>query len=253
MCLKCTRLGLGGTRHARLVAMRANTTPATATSLSDAQSWLSVGVGALLLAFGMSRRSTLGTCVAISSIPLLYRGIVGEWPSPFHQSVDSDTTKTALSGPRGIHVRESIQLEVPVTDVYRFWRRLENLPTFMRHLDRVTEDWDGRSHWVAKGPAGLGVEWDAEIINEVGDKLIAWQSLPGSDVVSAGSVHFDAVRAGQSTRVTVHLQYEPPAGAAGAVAASLFGVDPSHTIREDLRRLKQMLEAGETPGGTGGV
>ena len=120
----------------------------------------------------------------------------------------------------------------------------------MEHLDRVTETSDGRSHWVANGPAGLAVEWDAQIINEVRDKVLAWKSLPGSDVVTAGSVNFDEVRGGRSTQVTVHLQYAPPAGKAGALLASLFGREPSQTIRADLRRLKQLLEAGEGPRAT---
>src|SRR4029079_10328339 len=89
-----------------------------------------------------------------------------------------------------VHVRESIRLEVPLADVYRFWRRLENLPLFMTHLERVTEVSDGRSHWVAAGPGGLAVEWEAEIIHEVENKVLAWRSLPGSDVVTAGSVNF---------------------------------------------------------------
>ena len=103
---------------------------------------------------------------------------------------------------------------------------------------------------MAAGPAGLAVEWDAEIINEVENKLIAWRSLPGSDVVTAGSVNFDAARGGRSTQVSVHLQYAPPAGKAGALVASLFGREPSQTIREDLRHFKQLLEAGEIPRAT---
>jgi uncharacterized membrane protein len=158
-----------------------------------------------------------------------------------------DSTKTALGGARGIHVRESIRLEVPRGDVFRFWRRLENLPLFMNHLERVTDGGDGRSHWVTAGPAGLTVEWDAEIINEVENRVLAWRSLPGSDVVTAGSVNFDAVRGGRSTQVSVHLQYAPPAGKAGTLVASLFGREPSQTIREDLRHFKQLLEAGEIP------
>ena len=91
----------------------------------------------------------------------------------------------------------------------------------------------------------MRVEWDAEIINEIENMLIAWRSLPGSDVVVAGSVNFDRVRGGRSTQVSVHLQYEPPAGRVGASVATVFGREPSQTIREDLRRLKQVLEAGE--------
>ena len=164
--------------------------------------------------------------------------------------VQPDSTKTALGGERGVHVRESVRLEVPVADVYRFWRRLENLPRFMTHLNRVTETSDGKSHWVAAGPAGLAVEWEAEIINEIENKVLAWRSLPGSDVVTAGSVNFDAARGGRSTQVSVHLQYAPPAGKAGALVASLFGREPSQTVREDLRHFKQLLEAGEIPRAT---
>jgi uncharacterized membrane protein len=109
---------------------------------------------------------------------------------------------------------------------------------------------DGKSHWVAAGPADLTVEWDAEIINEVENQVIGWQSLPGSDVVTAGSVNFDTARDGRSTQVSVHLQYAPPAGKAGVLAASLFGREPSQTIREDLRHFKQLLEAGEIPRAT---
>jgi len=216
-------------------------------SLGDAENWLALGTGALLLVIGASRRSPFGACLAVSSAPLLYRGITGRWPTLASGSLQPDRTESALGGGRGVHVRESVRLDVPVADVYRFWRRLDNLPRFMTHLDRVTETPGGNSHWVAAGPAGLAVEWEAEVINEIQDKLLAWRSLPGSDVVTAGSVNFDVVRGGRSTQVSVHLQYAPPAGRAGALVASLFGRAPSQTVREDLRRFKQLLEAGEIP------
>jgi uncharacterized membrane protein len=144
-------------------------------------------------------------------------------------------------------VRESIRLEKPLAEVYSFWRRLENLPRFMTHLEQVTELGNGRSHWIARGPADIRVEWDAEIINEVPHKVLGWRSLPGADVASAGSVNFSSVRGGRSTQLAVHLQYAPPAGRAGALFARLFGREPSQTVREDLRHLKHMLEAGEIP------
>jgi uncharacterized membrane protein len=211
--------------------------------------WLALGTGALLLLLGASRRSVPGAYLAASSASLLYRGMTGRWPRFLDGLKDKDT-KTALAGDRGIRVRESIRLEVPIGDAYRIWRRLEGLPNFMSHLESVTEMPNGRSHWVAVGPAGRRVEWDAEIINEVENKLLAWRSLPTSDVVTAGSVNFDTVRGGRSTQVTVHLQYAPPAGKAGAFIALLFGREPSQTIREDLRRFKQLLEAGEVPRAT---
>jgi uncharacterized membrane protein len=156
-------------------------------------------------------------------------------------------TRTALAGNRGINVYEAVRLEKPVDEVYRFWRRFEHFPRFMANLERVDDLGNGRSHWVAKGPAGTTVEWDAEIINEVENKVIGWRSLPGAQVTMAGSVNFDRIRNGRGTQVSVRLQYAPPAGRAGALVAQAFGREPSQTIREDLRRFKQLLEAGEIP------
>jgi uncharacterized membrane protein len=136
-------------------------------SLADGENWLALGAGAVLLLVGASRRSTVGACLAVASAPLLYRGITGRWPDVLN-GAQPDSTKSALSGDRGVHVRESIRLEVPIADVYRFWRRLENLPQFMTHLDRVSEASDGTSHWVACEPAGMAVEWDAEIVMKPG-------------------------------------------------------------------------------------
>ena len=116
----------------------------------------------------------------------------------------------------------------------------------MSHLNRVEEVSDRKSHWVASGPARLAVEWDAEIINEIENQVSAWRSLPGSDIVTAGSVNFRAVRGGRSTQISVSLQYallpERPEH-----WSPLFGREPSQTVREDLRHFKQRLEAGEVP------
>lgn len=154
---------------------------------------------------------------------------------------DSDT-RQQLGGPRGVRVEESVTINRPVTEVYRFWRNFENLPRFMEHLESVAAREAGISHWVARGPAGLNVEWDARIINEVDNKVIGWQSLEGSTISTAGSVNFDETDRG--TRVTVHLQYNPPAGKLGAAVAWLFGEEPSMQIREDLQRFKQLIETG---------
>lgn len=222
-------------------------------SLRDLENWGAATVGTALMAYGITRRSPQGILLAVSAIPLTYRGLAGEWPPPLRDLVangDNTNTRAALSGSRGMHVREAVRIEKPLQEVYRFWRQLENLPRFMTNLVHVTELGNGRSHWVAKGPGGVGVEWDAEIINEVENEVIGWQSLPNSDVVTAGSVTFKAVRNARSTEILVHLQYAPPAGRLGALAAMAFWREPSQTIREDLRRLKQMLEAGEIPKAT---
>src|SRR4030095_2415572 len=156
------------------VPMDANARYEPSPSIVDAENWFVLGRGGLILVVGAYRRSALGACIDVSSAPLLYRGIAGHWPNVLNGHAQPDSTRAALAGERGVHVRESVRLEMPVADVYRFWRRLENLPRFMTHLHRVTETPDGTSHWVAPGPAGLAVEWDAEIINEVENQVIGW-------------------------------------------------------------------------------
>jgi len=217
------------------------------------QQWAMLATAAAMLGYGVSRPSRHGVVLAAAAVPLAYRGVMGQWPlSSRDGPVTNGNTRAALADDRGTNVRESIRLERPIGEVYQFWRQLENLPQFMPHLVRVDQLDNGRSHWVAKGPGGVNVEWDAEIINEVRDQVIAWRSLPGADVVTAGAVTFAPVRGGRTTQLTVNLQYEPPAGRAGVLVATISGREPSQTIREDLRRVKQMLEAGEIPRATAG-
>lgn len=151
-------------------------------------------------------------------------------------------TRRRLGGSRGIHVEESISVHRPLSQVFRFWRNFENLPQFMQHLESVVELDTGITRWVAKGPAGLTAEWDARIINEIDDRLIAWQSIGGSMIATAGSVNFTETADG--TCVRVKLQYSPPAGRVGAAVAWLFGEEPQLQIHEDLCRLKELLETG---------
>ena len=210
-------------------------------ALAQAEKWLALGAGAVLLIGAARGRSLTRLCLAAASAPLFYRAVSGRWPEVLGTYLPNGDTKTALAGARGLHVRESVLVKRPVAEVYRFWRRLENLPQFMTHLKSVSEQKDKKSHWVAVGPGGLSVEWDAEIIHEVLDKSIGWRSLDGADVVSAGSVNFDS-RTEDSTTVTVHLQYATPLGRLGDLAASVLGAAPSEMIREDLNRLKTILE-----------
>jgi uncharacterized membrane protein len=224
-------------------------------NLSGVERWASIAAGAGLAAYGLSRLKSNGWLYAGLGGLLLRRGITAHCDiyeaAGLNTAGTADDTRAALRGARGVNVLESVTINQPVEYLYRFWRNLENLPQFMRHLESVEKATDTISHWRAKGPAGSTVEWDAEIFNEVPDKLIAWRSLEGSDVVSAGSVNFDPAAGGRGTRVTVHLQYSPPGGKVGAAVAKLFGADAETEIREDLRRFKQLLEAGEVPTTTG--
>jgi uncharacterized membrane protein len=144
-------------------------------------------------------------------------------------------------------VEKAVTINRPAADLYQFWRKLENLPQVMRHLDRVAATDGARSHWVAKGLLGRQVKWDAEIFNDRENEVIAWRSLPGGDVDTAGSVHFKQQDHDRGTIVAVSLKYDPPAGKLGAWAATLFGENPEESIAEDLRAFKQVMEAGEIP------
>jgi len=127
-------------------------------------------------------------------------------------------------------------------ELYRYWRDLSHLPRIMSHLESVEPMSDRRSHWVARGPLGSRVEWDAEIITERENELIGWRSLGDSDVDTAGSVHFNAAPDGHGTEVRVILKYDPPAGKLGVAVAGLLGHSPAQLIREDLHRFKQLME-----------
>jgi uncharacterized membrane protein len=217
-------------------------------NVANAERIVSVVAGASLLAFAATRRPAAAFAAATAGAGLIARGVSGRCPVYHAAHIDTREydTRRVLGGRGGIHVAQSVLINRPVNEVYAFWRDLRNLPRFMSHLQEVTPLNGNASHWVAKGPAGTKVEWDAEIINEVENKVIGWRSLEGSDVVSAGSVNFRELP-GRGTELIVKLQYEPPAGRAGSWIASLFGEEPSQTIREDLRRLKAYLEAGEVP------
>jgi uncharacterized membrane protein len=151
-------------------------------------------------------------------------------------------TRRSAPRDRGITAREAIRVDRPRAEVYRFWHEPEHLPRFMAHVESVTGLGNGRSHWVVRGPAGRRVEWDAELVSDVENDAIAWHSLPGAPVDAVVSAHFDPMRGGQSTQVTVSLQCVPRSGRARA--ARLLGPEPSRTLRGDLRRMKQLVEAG---------
>jgi len=157
-----------------------------------------------------------------------------ESPAPRHEPLPS-------------HIEASLTVGRPAQELYSYWRRLENLPRFMRHLESVTETGNGRSHWIAKTPVGSHVEWDAEIVDEREGQLISWRSLPGSQVHNTGSVLFETLPGGRGTMVRTTFDLAPPGGAAGRLAAKALGPITKQQVHEDLRRFKNLMEAGEIP------
>lgn len=144
-----------------------------------------------------------------------------------------------------VHVATSVIIDRSPEELYQFWHDFENLPRFMQNLESVQDSGDGRSHWTAKAPAGRTVEWEAEVSEDRPNEMIAWRSVEGSDVDSAGQVRFERMPDDRGTMVNVEMMYHPPAGVIGAGVAKLFGTDPEWQMKDDLRRFKQVMETGE--------
>jgi uncharacterized membrane protein len=202
--------------------------------------------GAALAAYGLSRKSVPGVLVGLIGGALMYRGATGHCDvyEALNVSTGPGAGGAGVPGDKGTKVEQTVIIGRPPEELFAFWRNLENLPRFMRHLESVTVLDERRSRWKAKAPLGRSVEWEAEIINEHPNEMIAWRSLPGAEVQNAGSVRFNPVPGG--TEVRVSLEYNPPAGIVGATIARLFGESPEQQIHDDLQQLKSVIEGANT-------
>ncbi|HKC62771.1 MAG TPA: SRPBCC family protein [Pyrinomonadaceae bacterium] len=223
----------------------------TDVNVGQTERWASALAGGALAIYGLTRRTWGGVVLALVGGTLIYRGSTGYchmYDMLGVNTAETDTDNPLVSVPagKGIKVEKSVEINRSPEELYRFWRNFENLPRFMNHLESVKITGEGRSHWIARAPAGRTVEWDAEINNEKENELIAWRSLEGADVDNAGSVRFEPSADGQGTTVRVTLKYDPPAGRLGSLVAKLFGEEPSQQIEEDLQRFKEVMETGET-------
>ena len=218
-------------------------------NVGDLERVVSIVAGGGMALAGLRHLDSLsGLILAIGGGGLVYRGISGHCMT--YQALGMSTatdrnSATAVPAQHGTKVEKTVTVNRSPEEVYTFWRNFENLPKFMNHLVRVDCLAGNRSHWVAKGPLSTTVEWDADVINERAGEMIAWASVEGSQVDTAGSVHFEPAAGGRGTVVRVSLKYNPPGGKLGIGIAKLFGEDPATQITEDLGRLKQVLEAGE--------
>jgi len=145
-----------------------------------------------------------------------------------------------------IQTTQTVAINKTPEECYQFWRDFENLPRFMEHVKSVQLTGGNRSHWVVKAPAGMSVEWDAELVSDAPER-IEWRSLPGADVDNAGSVEFKRAPAGHGTIVKASITYKPPAGQVGTAVATIFAREPGMQAKSDLRRFKAVIETGEVP------
>lgn len=175
----------------------------------------------------------------------VYRGSSKQREARHHQASPAPREESLPN-----EVNASVTIGRPRQEVYDFWRQLENRPLFMKQIDSVEDLGNGRSRWVAKTPAGGRVEWEAETLEDRPGELLSWSSVEGSQVYNAGTARFGDAPGGiggRGTTLHLHMGFVPPGGIAGRVAARLLGPVTSQQIHEDLRRFKNLMEAGEIP------
>ena len=193
------------------------------------------GAGAALMLSALRARGGLCALLGVSGSALLARA-----------AANRDLASLLGFGRRGISVQKTIYVAAPVERVFDFWTDYQNFPRFMHHVRDVRPMADNRSHWVVAGPAGVPVQWTAEVTRVLPGELIEWRSISDSDVRHEGAVRFVATSDG-GTRLSVRLSYLPPAGAFGHAVATMFGADPKSEMDADLMRMKSMIETGHPP------
>lgn len=200
---------------------------------------VSVLAGIGLAAYGLAGRPRGRWALAAAGAALVYRGLRGHCHLYDALGI-SRAPSDEVRGTLGMKVDRAMPMDEPAAKLYRFWRDFRNLPIIMSHVESVAVQSDTRSHWTVVGPGGMRLEWDAEIVNDVPDEIIAWQTVGGSRVAHAGSVRFEP-RPDGGTIVHVSLQYNPPGGELTHLIAGLLGADPGRRIEEDLAQLKDVL------------
>ena len=212
-------------------------------NLSDAERLLSIAAGGVAAYVATNRSGANRLALATAGAGLLVRGLSGFSLLNVWMGRNSSNRARAL---RPLDLQTTITVNAPREEVEAFWRRLENLPRFMRHLEDVRELGEGRSHWVAVIPGRLGtVSWDAE--TRVDANRLSWRSVPGSVIENTGEVLFRDAPGERGTEVRARISYRPPAGRIGRATSNLLTPVFNQMVKEDIRRFKQVIEAGEVP------
>lgn len=195
-----------------------------------------IGGGALIL-MGLSQRSLRGILTAIAGSGLVYQAATKK--STIKQAGQ------ALGIGQSVKVEKTVSINRPAEDLYNFWHNFENLPTFMKHLKSVKVIDEKRSHWVAKAPLDSQLEWDAEIIKDEPNHLIAWVSVEDSPIDHSGFIRFQNSTGNRGTEVKLVIEYDQPGGVVQALLLKIFGESPQQQIGDELNRFKQLMEVGE--------
>lgn len=202
----------------------------------------STAFGGVLVASGLLRGRLRGLLLTAAGASLLYRGLTGHCAVYQQLGINTHEAAGQRAITKGVKIEESIRIAKPASELYQMWTQWERLPEILPHIDEVKDLGQGRTRWTVRGPLGIQLRWEAEVIGQDSDRMIAWQSLHGGDIDTAGSVHFDAIDA-NTTEMKVAMQYEPPGGRLTAMAAEFLGLGLNQRVRRDLERFKASMES----------
>lgn len=222
-------------------------------NISQQERALSLAGGAALVLYGVTRKSWGGIVPALLGGGLIFRGASGhcyarqmmEAKDDGGAQLQTPEVKSQAPGHGGVLVHKVVTISKSPEELYTFWRDFTNLPQIMEHLESVEVLSETRSRWTAKAPVGQSVSWEADIIRDEPNQLIAWRSVEGSSIDNSGSVRFTPSTGERGTQVKIALEYQPPGGTLGVLIAKLFGEEPSQQVESDLLRFKQLMETGE--------
>lgn len=214
-------------------------------NISELERWSSAAIGSVLLLDSLT--GDRGWWSGLLGAALLHRGVTGHCMGYAMLGVNTADHNAAAAVPaqQGRRVEHSIAVNRSPEDLYGFWRDVENLPTILGHLKEVEAIDNRKSRWTVEAPMGYELQWEADIYNSKENEMIAWRSLPGGDVDTAGSVHFKPLGGDRGTEVVVNMKFNPPAGKLGDRVACLFGKNLQQELVEGLRHFKQLMETGE--------
>ena len=232
--------------HAHNLSQSSQCCSQKTSNIGKTEKTLSLIGGAYLALRGINRGGMTGLLSTAVGAGLLYRGITGHCELYHQLGIDTSELPdaTIIPAKQGVHVKKSVSIARPIEEVFGFWNDVENLPRAMTHIKQVTRTSETTSHWVAQAPFGIELEWDAEIFNTVPNELIAWRSLPDSQIETAGSLRFEALPKDRGTAVTLTMKYNPPGG---KLSDTIAWFDLESEIDDELRNAKRLLEAQELP------
>jgi len=209
-------------------------------NVGDKERMLSAIAGGALTLYGLRRGSLGGLLLAGLGAALGYRGITGHCGLYDKLRLDAGGAARHV-GNLGVKIDREIVVNAPPERLYGIWRNFQNLPRLLSHVERIEVLSPTRSRWTLKAP--ISMSWEAELINDKLNELIAWRTVGNQRVTHAGSVTFEPVGSG-ATRVRVSLQYDPPGGRIGHAVAALFSEDAGSQVEHDLAELKRAVEEG---------